>query len=584
MKNSTKSKHYTESDTAIKKINRWFRVAASHSNDIDHIFDLYWGGKERRISRLTLRIIGVNIIAVIGLIIGVIYLGQYHSTLIEAKVKRFETEISLVTATISEGVLAQNNNNQISISKAKKLAANLGATLNKRILIFDNDKIIADSKILIEENNVKPIFTISEEKEKTTLNSIKLLKSTASWVVSFLPNKNKLPIFLGINSKNADDYPDIIGAKQNNLSMSAWNDSKNKIILTAAMPLLSHGKTIGFVMLVSDKEGIKKDLEEAWFTILKIFIVTLLITVFLSIYLSGVIAQPLRKLSTAAENVRKGKLKYSDIPDMSDRNDEIGELSIVLREMTSALWNRMDTIESFAADVSHEIKNPLTSLKSAVETAIIVKKKEDREKLLTVIKHDIDRLDRLITDISNASRLDAELSRESFKIINIKQILKNLLDAYKKPLERKISLQEDSDQALKDGIMITLDLPDYRDIMVIGSEVRLTQVFQNIISNALSFSPKKTKIQIKAEIKNQKVIISIEDEGKGIPENQLKNIFDRFYSERPEHEKFGQHSGLGLSICKQIITAHNGVIYAENKKDKNGKINGARFIIILNMI
>ncbi len=584
MKNSTKSKHSTGSDTATKKINRWFRVAASHGNDLDHIFDLYWGGKERRISGLTLRIIGVNVIAVISLIIGVIYLGQYHSTLIEAKIKRFETEIALVSAAISEGLSSEDNEEAILMPKAQDLAARLGATLNKRILIFDNnDNMIVDSKILIEKNNIKPIFTISGEEEETTLNSIQLLKSTASLIVSLLPNNSSLPLFLEIGSKDANDYPDIIDAKQNNLSMSAWHDKEGKIILTAAMPVSNQSKIYGFVMLISDKEGIKKDLEEAWYSILKIFLVTLFITIFLSIYLSGVIAQPLRRLSSAAENVRKGKLKYSDIPDMSDRNDEIGELSIVLREMTRALWNRMDTIESFAADVSHEIKNPLTSLKSAVETAIIVKSKSDRDKLLTVIKHDIDRLDRLITDISNASRLDAELSRESFKIIDIKQTLKNLLDAYKNPLDRNIDNKEDNDQALKDGVMITLDLPDYADITVLGSEVRLAQVFQNIISNALSFAPKKTKIQIKAKIKYRQVVISIEDEGKGIPDNQLKNIFERFYSERPEHEKFGSHSGLGLSICEQIITAHNGIIYAENKKDKNGKTYGARFIIVLNM-
>jgi len=336
--------------------------------------------------------------------------------------------------------------------------------------------------------------------------------------------------------------------------------------------------------MVSDGEDINHALGDAWFNILKIFLLTLFITILLSIYLSGVIARPLRKLASAAENVRKGKLKHTEIPDMSDRKDEIGELSIVLRDMTNALWDRMDTIEAFAADVSHEIKNPLTSLKSAVETAFIVKNKEDMDKLLEIIKHDIERLDRLISDISNASRLDAELSREMFNKIDMKALLRHLLDSYKSPLEREAENSHNSDEALKDGILITLDMADHADIFVRGSEGRLIQVFQNIISNAISFAPIKTTIKILVTLKGNRVTIAIEDEGSGIPENQLENVFGRFYSERPEHEKYGQHSGLGLSICKQIITAHNGIIYAENNKDRDGNVIGARFVVILNVV
>ncbi len=584
MKNSTKSKHYTALDTATKKVNQWSKIAKSHSNDIDHIFDLYWGGKERRISALTLRIIGVNIIALIGLILGVIYLGQYHSILIDSKIKQFETEITLVATAISEGLSYEDNPKYILTIQSKDLIAKLSATLNKRILIFDhNDKMVADSKILIEQNNIKPIFVIPKNNSKENLDSIKILKSTASLVASFFSKNNDLELFPGVISKNANDYIDIANAKKYNIGMSAWRNNRD-IILTAAMPISIQSKIHGFVMLINNNDSIKTELENAWFNILRIFLITLLITIFLSIYLSGIITRPLKKLSHAAENVRKGKLTYNSIPDMEYRNDEIGDLSIVLRDMTHALWNRMDTIESFAADVSHEIKNPLTSLKSAVETASIVNKKEDREKLLDIIKHDVDRLDRLITDISKASRIDAELSRESFNIINIKSILRHILESYKTPLEREINNNENYNQALKDNILITLDLPDHTDLTVFGNEVRLVQVFQNIISNALSFAPKNTRIQIKVTIKERKITISIEDEGKGIPETQLKNIFERFYSERPIHEDFGHHSGLGLSICKQIITAHKGIIYAENKKNIDDNIIGAKFIIILNLL
>jgi len=587
MMDSTKSKRSTASDTAIKKTSRWFRTG-SHRGDIDQIFDLYWGGKERRITNLTLKIMGVNALAVITLIFGVVYLSQYHTTLVASKLEHFETELMLITAAITEGAIVADNDAQdeerLSKSKAEILAARLGATLDKRILVFDShQKMIVDTDIVIEQRKIKPIFQVLREEERK-LESVEVLKDMAGWIISIFPQHNTLPLFEGVLSDNADDYNDVVEAFRKKLSMTPWRDASNELLLTAAMNIKGSKGVVGAVMVISDGDDIDEALGDAWFNILKIFLVTLLITVLLSIYLSGVIARPLRKLASAAENVRKGKLKHTEIPDMSDRNDEIGELSIVLRDMTHALWDRMDTIEAFAADVSHEIKNPLTSLKSAVETAGIVKKKEDLDRLLEIIKHDIERLDRLITDISGASRLDAELSREAFGKINFKILLRNLLDSYKSPLERETENQHNSDEALKDGILITLDMPDHTSVYVRGSEGRLIQVFQNVISNALSFSPLKTSIKILATVQGRRVSVAIEDEGPGIPEKQLDNIFKRFYSERPEHEKYGQHSGLGLSICKQIINAHNGIIYAENRKDRDGKIIGARFVVVLNMV
>ncbi len=587
MMDSTKSKRSTASDTAIKKTSRWFRTG-SHRGDIDQIFDLYWGGKERRITNLTLKIMGVNALAVITLIFGVVYLSQYHTTLVASKLEHFETELMLITAAITESAVVTENDAQdeerLSKSKAELLAARLGATLDKRILVFDShQKMIVDTDIVIEQKKIKPIFQVLREEERK-LESVEVLKDMAGWIISIFPQHNTLPLFEGVLSENADDYNDVVEAFRKKLSMTPWRDINNDLLLTAAMNIKGSKGVVGAVMVISDGDDIDEALGDAWFNILKIFLVTLLITVLLSIYLSGVIARPLRKLASAAENVRKGKLKHTEIPDMSDRNDEIGELSIVLRDMTHALWDRMDTIEAFAADVSHEIKNPLTSLKSAVETAGIVKKKEDLNRLLEIIKHDIERLDRLITDISGASRLDAELSREAFGKINFKILLRNLLDSYKSPLERETENQHNSDEALKDGILITLDMPDHTSVYVRGSEGRLIQVFQNVISNALSFSPLKTSIKILATVQGRRVSVAIEDEGPGIPEKQLDNIFKRFYSERPEHEKYGQHSGLGLSICKQIINAHNGIIYAENRKDRDGKIIGARFVVVLNMV
>jgi two-component system sensor histidine kinase ChvG len=534
---------------------------------------------------MTLRIIGVNVIAVFSLIIGVVYLGQYHSSLVENKLEQFHTESLLVTTAIGEAVLSDEADNfQISEDKAKELSARIGLSLNKRILIFDHtEKAIADSDVQNADQKYTPLFQLYKYR-KPKLKSIEILKSTAGWIASFFPQYSALPLYEGIHSSNVSDYPDSAAAMGGTLVLSAWRDYDGNVVLTALVPMLKDSGIAGYVMIASNDDEIKAALADTWFNILKIFLVTFIITIALSIYLSGVIARPLRILATAAENVRKGKLKHTEIPDMSDRHDEIGELSIVLRDMTYALWERMDSIESFAADVAHEIKNPLTSLKSAVETASIVKKKSDLNKLLGVIKHDIERLDRLISDISSMSRLDAELSREKFEVVDIKKVLRQLIDSYKSPLERNTSHTGDKDTAMKDGVIIKLDLPARNDVYVLGSEGRIIQVFQNILSNALSFSPIKSTIKISAEVKGRKVKVTIQDQGPGIPEKQLKKVFDRFYSERPKHEEYGNHSGLGLAICKQIITAHNGLVYAENKEDRSGDVKGAEFTIILNLV
>jgi two-component system sensor histidine kinase ChvG len=283
----------------------------------------------------------------------------------------------------------------------------------------------------------------------------------------------------------------------------------------------------------------------------------------------------LKKLALAAEDVRLGKGRNSEIPDMSDRGDEIGELSLVLRDMTKALRDRMDTIERFAADVSHEIKNPLTSLRSAVETAARVKDDNSRKKLMDIIHHDVQRLDRLISDISSASRLDAELSREEMHNVDLSSLLYRLRDAYKKPMERVEGVTDiDKDK-------VVVDIPSGISTIVRGNEDRLAQVFGNIISNALSFSPPHSSVKIRLENEQDMIVVKIEDEGTGIPDSKLETIFERFYTERPDHEDYGSHSGLGLSISKQIIEAHGGKIWAENRLDSNKNRVGARFIVEL---
>jgi two-component system sensor histidine kinase ChvG len=253
---------------------------------------------------------------------------------------------------------------------------------------------------------------------------------------------------------------------------------------------------------------------------------------------------------------------------LTGRSDEIGELSAALRDMTDSLWSRMDAIERFAADVAHEIKNPLTSLRSAVETVSRVKDPEQQKRLLSIILDDVARLDRLISDISDASRLDAELSRAVSAPVQMRRLLAALAE-----------VQNATDRA--DAPRVVLEAAEDDAFAVPGLEGRLGQVFRNLIGNAASFSPPGGVITVRLDRQGPRVRVAVEDRGPGIPPGKEQAIFDRFYTERPEGEKFGTHSGLGLSISKQIVDAHQGTIHAENMSDAAGRIAGARFVVQL---
>jgi two-component system, OmpR family, sensor histidine kinase ChvG len=535
--------------------------------------DLYWGGPERRISRMTVRIIGINVAALIMLLIGVIYLGQYQNTLIEGSLRTFKSEIELVSASLSEVLGSPEIAGPPHLETAKRMVWRFSRTMDQRVYLFDqNGALIADSENLEGYED----FHRFEDDRSDTLYAIEVLKKMAKFVLKLLPVRQTLPTYPEHQATTASDYEgSSVALSEGAVSISAWQKN-DEIILMAGAPLLKKGRIIGAVMLTRKASDITRDISEVWLNILFAFIITLIITTLLSIYISNIIANPLRKLADAAEAVRRGKSKDTEIPDFSNRKDEIGELSIVMREMTQALWDRMDSIERFAADVAHELKNPLTSLRSAVETVSVVKKDDDRKKLLEIIQHDVERMDRLISDISSASRLDSELSREALEPIDLKETLHALLETYKNPIARS--------NKMPDHNKIILDCPSDKDIFVWGLKGRLYQVFDNLVANALSFSPSEDKVMIHVRQSRKTVTITIEDPGPGIPENKLETIFERFYTERPEHEAYGKHSGLGLSICKQIVTALSGKIFAENVRDQDGNIRGARFTVILNSV
>jgi len=306
---------------------------------------------------------------------------------------------------------------------------------------------------------------------------------------------------------------------------------------------------------------------------LRLFLIGIMVSVGLSMVLASTIANPLAQLATAAEasqekNARKMSPVKVRIPDFTGRPDEIGRLSGALRSMVRALYQRIEGNEQFAADVAHEIKNPLASLRSAVGTMRVAKREDQREKLLLIIEHDVKRLDRLVSDISNASRLDSELVKEEEETFDLVQMLRNMADFLGK------------DARLR-GVDFVADLPA-DPIMVQGLEGRMAQVFVNLITNAISFCEKGDAIRIWARTRKNRVLVVVEDTGPGIPDGSLTKIFQRFYSERPVGD-FGNNSGLGLAISKQIVTAHAGVIWAENIRptdaDPTSEPLGARFVV-----
>lgn len=351
-------------------------------------------------------------------------------------------------------------------------------------------------------------------------------------------------------------------------------DASSGTVFSVATPILHENKPVAVVALLSTSGEIDNLVASERERVLQMFLVATVVSVGLSLILASTIANPLSDLAKAAEAVGKGNHSMGDganrirIPDLTARPDEIGRLSAAIRGMVAALYHRIENNEIFAADVAHEIKNPLASLRSAVGTMRIAKTPEQQEKLLRVVEHDVRRLDRLVSDISRASRLDGELVKEEQEEFNLSAMLRNLGEYL-------------GEEARKRDIDFITDFPK-TPIIITGLEARLAQVFVNLITNALSFCEAGDAIRLWARKRGNRVLVMVEDTGIGIPEQSLDKVFDRFYSERSADD-FGNNSGLGLAISKQIIEAHDGVIWAENIQPTDADITsdplGARFVV-----
>jgi len=441
-----------------------------------------------------------------------------------------------------------------------------------RARIYDNDgALILDSRGLYMRGFIQSVDLPPLGQQKSIIER--------TWdAVKLWYRRGELPVYEEIGSANGREYAEVASALNGQAASVVRVGEDGGLIVSVAVPVQRYRAILGSLLLSTESGDIDAIVAAERTQILRVFLVAAGVTVLLSVLLASTIAGPVRRLASAAERVRRGiRQRHADIPDFGDRKDEIGHLARVLSEMTNALYKRMEAIESFAADVSHELKNPLTSLRSAVETLPLTKNDEQRSRLLTVIKHDVRRLDRLITDISDASRLDAELARETSDPVDMAKLLQTVVAVAR---ETRLSA---SDQRIE------LSLEPRRwgknAFYVLGNDSRLGQVINNLIDNALSFSPPDGTVRIHAWREPTRVVVTIDDDGPGIRAENVESIFERFYTDRPEGDQFGQNSGLGLAITRQIVEAHRGTIKAENRRaadgPNGGRVEGARFTVIL---
>ena len=527
-------------------------------------------GRRWPVSPLTRRILAVNVLALALLAGGFLYLGKYQASLIGQQIESLKTQGEVFAAALGEGaVLDSVDEGEILLPDlARQMMRRLVEPTRTRARLFDvRGDIIADSRVLRGPGDTVQVHALQQPEREGAI--LRAADQIYDWIANILPRHTHYPIYRESASPRAEDYPEVMRSLRGETGSAIRSvPGTGGLVFSVAIPIQRYKQVLGTVMLSTGSGEIEEELRTVRLELLRIFGVALMVTVLLSFYLAGTIARPIRRLAAAAERAR-GRRARVEIPDFTRRGDEIGDLSRSLREMTDALWQRMSAIESFAADVAHEIKNPLSSLRSAVETAARIEDPANQRRLMAIILNDVQRLDRLITDISDASRLDAELGRVDLEPVDIAAMLAALVDVHQ-------ATRMDGSPRL----VLAIDKSD-RDLIVPGIETRLSQVFRNVIGNAVSFSPPSGEIRLTARHDGRAVLVTVEDEGPGIPEEKATAIFDRFYTERPLGEQFGTHSGLGLSISKQIVEAHRGMIWAENRKGANGSTLGARFSVRL---
>ncbi|MBL4626945.1 MAG: sensor histidine kinase [Roseicyclus sp.] len=520
-------------------------------------------------SPLARKIILFNLIAIMVLGMVFLWLNPVRDSLVVQREHALAVEAQLI-ADIFEANLPASAPANLATGDGidvEGVLSRIGLSDGVDVFIFSADGVAVTSTQDIARSGSRPVRGVESQPNETLL------------ITDFL-----ISIFDGLSGILGSEAPDVVppgpdahaslvAAAMGGATILQRGSDTTGSVYAAASPIEGAGGIVGALVVTTAAGEIDQLVRVEQEQLLQMFVVALLVSIVLSLVLASTIANPLADLSAAAElgrdkNARKMSPTRVRIPDLTGRPDEIGRLSGALRGMVAALYDRIDSNEQFAADVSHEIKNPLASLRSAVSTLGVAKTDEQRGRLIEVIEHDVQRLDRLVTDISNASRLDSELVKEEEEEFNLVKTLENLSHYH-------------AEVAGKQGIEFITDLPSER-IDISGLEGRLAQVFVNLLGNAISFCEEGDAVRLWTRRRENRVLIVVEDTGPGIPEEALTKVFNRFYSERPVHQ-FGNNSGLGLAISKQIVEAHGGVIWAENirptEADVTSEPSGARFVV-----
>jgi two-component system sensor histidine kinase ChvG len=545
-------------------------------------------------SSLTRRIVSLNIAGLLALVASILYLSQFRAGLIDARAQSLLVQAEIIAGAIAASATVQTN--AITIDPDRLLDLKTGETLagpdeyspldfpinpervapvlrtlisptKTRARIYDpNGALLLDSRTL---ENVLRFDLPPPQSEKPGLAERAMI-AVRTWL-----NRGDLPLYKELGPENGTGYDEVANALKGRKRSMVRVNSRGEVIVSVAVPVLRSRAIHGALMLSTQGDDIDQMVTAERLAILKVGGVATAVMIVLSLLLASAIAGPVRRLADSAERVRRRIKMRVEIPDFTRRRDEIGHLSGALRDMTEALYNRIEAIEMFAADVAHELKNPLTSLRSAVETLPLARSDSSRARLLEVIGHDVRRLDRLISDISDASRLDAELQRQDIAPVEMRRLLTTLTSvANETRLGHDVAVEARFEGR---GLNDSFSVP--------GHDSRLGQVVSNLLSNAQSFSEPGGKVRILCRRVRSEIEIVVDDDGPGIRADALERVFERFYTDRP-HQGFGQNSGLGLSISKQIIEAHGGRIWAENRPgpvgaDGEPTVSGARFVVRL---
>ncbi len=549
-------------------------------------------------SSLTRRIVVLNVTGLVALSIGIVFLSQFRAGLIDARIQSLLVQGQIIAGAIASSATVESDSSitldpdklqnlqpgqsygpnedalygidfPINPERVAPILRRLVSPTKTRARIYDRDGVLlVDSRNLFGRGDVLRFDLPPPTAEKPGFFERAFI-AIRMWL-----GRGDLPLYHELGPDDGKGYSEVAHALNGQDASVVRIDDRGDVIVSVAVPVQRFRAVRGALMLSTQGAEIDDMVEAERLAILKVFLVAAGVMIVLSILLAGTIAEPVRRLAGAAESVRRRIRSRVEIPDFTRRRDEIGHLSGALRDMTNALYSRIEAIESFAADVAHELKNPLTSLRSAVETLPVAKSDESRARLLDIIKHDVRRLDRLISDISDASRLDAELQRQESAPVDFAKLLGTLV-AVANEVKRD------------DGVKVTLRFEGggARAFQVPGHDSRLGQIVDNLIENARSFSPPGASVRVTCRRQRNHVEILVDDDGPGVRPDALEKIFERFYTDRP-HQGFGQNSGLGLSISKQIVEAHGGAIRVENRTGAPGPdgeptVLGARFIVRL---